>query len=240
LDPGISGSSRFFNFVMKMFAEGRASIPEKGMQAIPQQLADKLPDNCILLNKRVDTVNDDGTVLCQNGERYTADKVVLASDGGAASELYAGIKRPTFHTVDCMYFTCDTAPIKEAALVLNGSGSGVINNLVVMSNVCPAYAPSGRHLVSVSILNNQGLSSTELETKVRQEMEIWFGQSVRPWRMLRHYHIPMALPRNAPDNENASLLVSGSVIVAGDHRNTSSMHGACVSGQEAADLILSA
>ena len=50
-------SSRFFEFVFKMFSEGRACVPARGMQAIPQQLAARLPEGAVRLNTPVEALD---------------------------------------------------------------------------------------------------------------------------------------------------------------------------------------
>jgi phytoene dehydrogenase-like protein len=42
LETKLETSSRMFEFVFKMFGEGSAAIPRKGMEAIPKQLSQKL------------------------------------------------------------------------------------------------------------------------------------------------------------------------------------------------------
>ena len=44
LETELSTSSRMFEFVFKMFAEGQASVPKKGIEAIPKQLLSKIEE----------------------------------------------------------------------------------------------------------------------------------------------------------------------------------------------------
>ncbi len=57
LSPLELQSSRMFNFVFKMFVEGSATLPARGMQAVPQQLADALPADTLQLNTKYTTID---------------------------------------------------------------------------------------------------------------------------------------------------------------------------------------
>lgn len=48
LGPEIKTSSRVFQYLFRIFAEGDVALPSRGMAAVPQQLAEGLPDERIL------------------------------------------------------------------------------------------------------------------------------------------------------------------------------------------------
>jgi phytoene dehydrogenase-like protein len=56
LDPTLSTSSRVFDFVFKMLAEGDNALPTNGMGMISEQLAGRVPAGSIRLNTRVAAV----------------------------------------------------------------------------------------------------------------------------------------------------------------------------------------
>jgi hypothetical protein len=126
-------------------------------------------------------------------------------------------------------------------LVLNGEG-GPINNLAVISNVAPSYAPSGASLVSVTIL---GVSPPEEEARllidVRDQLGNWYGPKARGWHHLRTYRIPQALPAQpAPTLSipERPVRMRPGLYVCGDHRDNASLNGAMVSGKRAAGAVL--
>ncbi|MFO0264881.1 MAG: FAD-dependent oxidoreductase, partial [Planctomycetota bacterium] len=53
LESRLDTSARFFQFVFKMLAAGTAALPSAGMEAIPRQLADKLPPHSLRIQARV-------------------------------------------------------------------------------------------------------------------------------------------------------------------------------------------
>lgn len=236
LDAGLSASSRMLEFVLRMFSEGSAALPAAGMQAIPEQLAAGLPPGTVRLNTRVTAVTDGGVIL-EGGARLPATQVVVATDGEAAAQLLPDVPAPTWSSVTCLYFAAATSPLGGPILAINGSGSGVVNNVAVVSDVSPRYAPAGQALVSVSVLGDHRPDDRTLAQQVQAELAEWFGAPVQHWRWLRSYRIPHALPVRMPLERRAPAPVRPGVWVAGDFTNSASIEGAMDSGERVAAAI---
>jgi|SRR5271165_1912223 len=239
LDPELNTSSRMFRFVYRMFAQGAAAIPDKGMRAIPRQLASRLPQDCVRLNAPVEHVWAGGVRL-RSGEELFAGAVVVASDPAMANRLLpqAGV-RAAMRGVRCLYFAAPDSPIGERYLVLNGDGEGPINNLCVTSVIAPGYAPPGCHLISVTALLAP-LSEDHLIRDVREQLIHWFGEQTNGWEYLRCYRIEHALPDQSLENGGVAMLpvlVQPGLYVCGDHRGTASLNGAMLAGRRAADAV---
>jgi predicted NAD/FAD-dependent oxidoreductase len=118
-----------------------------------------------------------------------------------------------------------------------------VNNLAVLSQVAPNYAPSDQSLVSTTVLGISDQDDQALEAAVREQMGEWFGPLVDKWRHLRTYRIPYALPNQRPPAlspvEKPARREDG-LFVCGDHLNTSSLQGAMVSGRKAAEAVVEA
>ena len=238
LERDLRTSSRMFEFTFKMFSEGNATLPAKGMAEIPRSLASKLPPTAVRLNARVTSIDRDAVTL-DSGERLCGAAVVVATDAASAADL---IPQSTpanlaWNSVCCVYFSAPQSPLNEAIIVLNGTGSGLVNNVCVPSDVSADYAPTGLALISVSVL---GTPETEnLESKVLEELEAWFGRRVREWKHLRTDRIARALPAMLPGGDpKVGLLERNGVLVCGDHCWSSSIEGAIISGQAAAEALL--
>lgn len=231
--------SRFFNFVFRMFSLGDTSLPAQGMEAIPRQLADTLPDESIRLNAKVDRI-EKGRVTLSSGEKISAGSVVVGTEGDEAARLFGWpAPRPPKSTT-CVYYSSPEAPVREPILVLNGSGKELINNVCIPDQVVPAYAPEGRSLVSVSLI---GLPQMEggIESAVQQELQGWFGPLAKHFQHLKTYRPPYSLPDQSPgmlDPVEKPVAVSPGIFGAGDHRGTASINGALGSGRRAAEAIL--
>ncbi len=240
LERDLRTSSRMFEFTFKMFTRGHATLPAKGMQEIPRQLAGRLPKGAIRLNAPVRSV-EAGTVTLENEEQMTADAVVVATDAGTAARLLPGFEKDEtrWRSTTCIYFAAPDSPLNEAIIALNGNSTGLVNNVCVPSDVCADYAPGGRALISVSLL---GLPDSEnLEGLVQEELESWFGGEVRKWEHLRTYRIPRALPEQPPSDpgkEGNGFRMREGIYVCGDHCTNASIDGALVSGWDVAGKII--
>ena len=240
LDRSLSASSRMLEFVFRMMAEGDVALPAKGMQAIPEQMARRLPEGTVRLGARVAAVSP-REVRLDSGEALGADAVVVATEGPEAARL-TRLPVPGSRPATCLYFAAEKAPVEEPILVLDGDGTGPVNNLCFPSQVAPSYAPPGATLVSASVVGGAASDAGDeaLERAARTQLEGWFGPEVRGWRHLRTYHIRHAQPEQRPGVlepiERPVRLESG-LFVCGDHRDTASLHGAMLSGRRAAEAV---
>ena len=123
--------------------------------------------------------------------------------------------------------------------MLNGAGRGLVNNLAVMSDVAPGYAPAGEALVAVSVLGGGTSGAEAMEKSIRSELTEWFGSQVRDWRRLRTYTVPRALPVRWPLVNEGPKTVRPGVWLAGDWQGSASIHGAMASGESVATAIIS-
>jgi phytoene dehydrogenase-like protein len=240
LERELQTSSRLFDFVFRMFAEGDTALPSGGMGAIAEQLAAHLPDQVLHLNTHVNTVTPHSVTLA-SGESREARRVVIATEGPEAARLVPDLEPIACRRVTCMYFAAEKPPLDEAIIMLNGSDAGPVHNVCIPSAVAPSYAPAGAALISVTILEDRQAKNENLERDVRCQMTHWFGIGVRQWQHLHTYCIPHALPASIPNryamSPRPAQLESG-LFVCGDYRESASIHGAMVSGRRAAEAIV--
>jgi phytoene dehydrogenase-like protein len=239
LDPSLETSSRLFAFVFKMFAEGEATLPARGMQAMPRQLAARLPADTLKLGCTVEAVGGGGVTLA-GGERLQAAAVVVAADGPEAARLTGALEAPAGRATTCVYYAAEHSPVDEPVLVLNGERGGPVNTLCVPSDVAPSYAPPGAALVSASILGIPPLDDEALDASVREQLGRWFGAQVNAWQRLAVHRVPFALPVQTPaalPSAERPVRLRPGLFVCGDHRDTGSLQGALLSGRRAAAAV---
>ncbi|MFC4993641.1 NAD(P)/FAD-dependent oxidoreductase [Rubritalea tangerina] len=234
LERALETGAESFLYTFKMFSIGRACVPKRGMEEIPQQLASRLPSGVIQFQTQVLEVRDKHVVL-EGGEVVKAQKVVVATDMHTADRLLGVKGERRSKSVIGMYFESSQLPEEGAVLCLNQDPSGIVNNLSVLSEVSRAYAPEGKHLISISILTDHVLDG--LEQRVTQELEAWFGEEVREWNHLRTYDIRMALPYLEGEGERA-YDEEGGVIRCGDYFKSASIDGSIESGVSAAEALI--
>jgi hypothetical protein len=241
LEPNLVTSSRKFEFVFRMFSMGEAALPTLGIQAIPQQLLNRLRPDVVRTATPVREINDDCVVL-ENGGRVDYSAVVIATAPLEAARLRGRSEDFRNASVTCLYYSADRSPVKGPWLVLNGEGSGPINNLCVPSELHANYAPAGKSLVSVTVL---GVSEDEarLEAEVRKQLSEWYGEEVSKWRHLRTYAIPEALIMQEPpalETVKKPVQLSVRTFLCGDYLSITSIEGAISSGLRAADAVIAA
>lgn len=237
LDTTLSGSSRMFEFLFRMFALGSAAVPEAGMAAIPAQLAAALPPDCLQTGARVESV-EPGAVRLEGGHRAAARAVVVAVDAAEAAGLLRLQHAPAWHAAWCFYFAAKEPPYDEPLLALGGGGRGPITNLAVMSNVAPGYAPPGQHLISAAVVGFDLRDAGSLVSAVRSQLRRWFGPIAEEWRLLRHYHIEHGLPAVQPAAQPRDPVIVPGLYACGDWCSSPSIQGALESGRLAAEAVL--
>lgn len=239
LENDLISSRRMFDFVFKMFAEGDTAVPALGMEEIPKQLLTKLEPGTVLLHKKVKSI-DSGKVTTEEGEEFTAKAILIATAAPDLASGYLKAKTLKKQSVTCVYFQTHKTPFKKPMVILNAWKDHFVNNLCVMSEVSPYYAPQGKSLISVSFNGLSELSDSDLSAKIRNELSVWFGDDVYAWRMLKKYPIVYALPNQASVVDHISadqIRKQEGIYLAGDYLLNGSIHGALKSGRLAAMLI---
>ncbi|MBP9896966.1 MAG: FAD-dependent oxidoreductase [Gemmatimonadales bacterium] len=240
LGRDLATSSRMLDFVMRMMAQGDTAIPARGMGAIPAQLARALPPGTVQLHRRVVALGEHGVRL-DDGQLVSASDMIIATEGDTAATLL-GLPAPTRpRAAISLAFATPAAPWRGRDLLLNGEGRGPINSLAVMSELSAGVAPAGEALVTIALIDDHPEGDEALERTVRQQASTWFGATVATWRLLRVHRIRYAQPDQLPadlDPVARPVRLRAGRYVAGDHRETASLHGALHSGRRAAEALL--
>lgn len=237
LDPELTASRRMFDIIFRMLSEGDAAVPSHGMGRLSEQLAGRIPPDRIHLHSPVVEVSSGGVTVA-GGRRVHARLVIVATEGPVASSLL-GLPPVASRSAACVYFSAPEPPTDSKLIVLDGSGSGPVLNVAVMSNISRHYAPEGRHLVAAAIPGHAAIETDDLERAARDHMRTMFGASVDAWTHLRTYRIEHGQPDQTPPFDPRQKVALGSgIFVCGDHRDTASIQGALFSGRRCAEAVL--
>jgi hypothetical protein len=236
LDPALTASRRMFDMILRCLAVGESTVPARGMQAIPDQLAVGLPPGTVHLHSPVAEVRSGGVTMA-DGRSVLAHRVIVATEGPAASRL-VGIKPVASRSASCVWFVAPTAPVKDRLIILDGVGTGPVLNVAVMTNVSPEYGPGdGRALIAAAC---PGTLADNLEWSARTQLRAWWGSAVDAWTHLRTDSIAHGQPdQQPPFNPKQSQSLGDGLFVCGDHRDTPSIQGALYSGRRCAESVLS-
>ncbi|MGH3326545.1 MAG: NAD(P)/FAD-dependent oxidoreductase [Streptomycetales bacterium] len=237
LERELETSGRFADLMLRTLARGHACVPEAGMEAIPRQLAAGLPRGAIRCGSKVTTVSADG-VTTETGT-LRARAVVVATDPATAVRLLPGLREPALRGVTTLYHVADDDPLGTPALLLDGDGRGPVTSSVVLTAVAPSYSPDRRALISSSVIGRDSPDLADLEAAARRRLASMYDIGPGALEHLATYHVPAAVPAMPPPHNfrRPVRLVDG-LYVCGDHRDSSSLQGAMVSGRRAARAVL--
>jgi phytoene dehydrogenase-like protein len=240
LENDLKTSSNMFDFVMKMFSEGDAAIPELGMEEIPKQLVAMLPENSITYNTKV-TAIENNKIIFENGSTLEADKLIIATEAIGLARAYISEEKQNFHQVTNVYFEAKIAPTKKAVVVLNAATNKKwANNLTVLSNISNQYAPTAKVLISVSCNGIPTIDDATLAENMKTELKQWYGNQVADWKLLKTYRIKYALPNQekvANELHDSQIKINDNLFICGDHLLNGSINAAMKSGRLVAELI---
>ena len=237
LEHRLKTSSRMFEFVFKMFSEGSAAIPAEGMEAIPRQIGDSLPEGSIICEAPVESY-EEGKVVCKDGKEYTADQIVVAAD---TPELLPNSKRQPPADVTCLYFESNQPLYEEPLIALYSKSGQLTNNIAILDNVQETYSNSDSSLISVTVKYRRNYSIREIQQRVKDELIDNFPVTTLQLSHVKNYHIEYALPnQRSVRNEvkPGEYELSKNIYRAGDYLLNGSLNAAMKTGREVAELIL--
>ncbi|MBI1183220.1 NAD(P)-binding protein [bacterium] len=235
LENELNTSSRKFLFTYKMFAEGFAAIPEKGMQEIPNQLAQKLSKTTMQLATEI-VENNKAELVLANGEVHEFDFVVNATNFDLAKPEKA-TKTTDWHGSESLYFETSSSSFGKPIIALLAGGGDLVNNLHFVSDLLPAAGH--KNILCVTILKKHRLGEEELIKQVKEELRSHF--SIEAGSLMRHFKIPASLPvlnQNRYKPQPESMWVDDHTVWAGDSSCNASINGAIEAGAAAAQAIM--
>ncbi len=224
LQEKLSQPASLFYYYLDQFLSGDAAIPAKGIQAIPDQMAARLPQDSIRLNQEIIKV-DATSITLRTGEKIEGEAVILAVDLPVAARLL-GQKTPSTLASKTYYFSAKKSNPQPALLRLVGEEH--LLHYTCLTDINPDFAPKGKALYSATTLH----TSSEKEVKEALEKQL-FGQKLSP---VMSFDIPHSL--QLVDDYEAVRNAAKGIVLAGDYIEFPSLQGALVSGRKAAEEVL--
>jgi phytoene dehydrogenase-like protein len=235
LDPFLRTDYGLACFYLQTFAKGEAILPEGGIQALPNLLADKIGRSHIRLNTAVNALSAHEITL-ENGDTFGAQTVICAVDTMAATQL--GSPEQTMHhmSTTTLYFSAPEPPFTDPLVVVSAE-EGPIATLAVVTNVQPSYAPPGRTLIAISVIGESALlpENTLIDAVTTQALR-WYGNSIRSWAFIRRITIPAGVVSRP--RMTKGYVESSGVLFAGDYLSYPSQNGALSAGRAVAQHVL--
>lgn len=249
LDPHLQSSAGPLLFTLKMLLLGTAVLPADGMGAVPAQLSRRLPEDAISLDSRVTSVIvEEGRAIGVRRGRTTipASAVIVATDPATAHKL-THVEALT-HAEEgrgsiTVYLAGTRAPRVGRKLVLDGTGSMLVNHVAPLSAVQPAYAIPGQHLLAAVIVGD-AVGRADLDTLAKQarvEVATMLGHAPGAWRVIESVsetHTQFAQPPGIYRRLPGNLTPTRGLVLASEATVDSSQNGAMRSGEAAAEIVL--
>jgi len=232
LENKLETSSRMFEFIYKMFGEGYAALPKGGIQAIPDQLAEKLKRTTLKFNSKVNLVKD-GEIVLDDTTSIKSDFTIVATD---ASPLISNLKNQNtvWKSCDTLYFESEYSAIKRPLIGLIPQEGSLINNIFYHTSLKTNAKPN-QALLSVTVVDNQNLINEALIEGVKKELKIHC--EIHNLKFIKHYNIPTALPKLNHvkyDILPSETRLTSTLFLAGDTQLNGSLNAAMISGERAA------
>ncbi|OUT96034.1 MAG: hypothetical protein CBB92_10720 [Flammeovirgaceae bacterium TMED32] len=235
LECHLHTSSRMFEFIYKMFAEGFATLPKAGIGAITTQLVGQLKTTQIHLNDEVQKVTTDFITMA-SGDQYPYEVCIVATDPSSFLEDFSVKNR--WNTCDTLYFSVPVTDVPRPIIHLSAISDTLINNIFYPSSV--QQAPDLHlQLLSVTVVKQHSFSPEVLVSQVQFELKKYF--SITKTKFIKHYAIPRALPDlgSVSYQPNIDLITyKDRVLLCGDHTANGSLNAAMISGEIAANGAL--
>ncbi|GGE44714.1 protoporphyrinogen/coproporphyrinogen oxidase [Psychroflexus planctonicus] len=232
LEDELSTSSRKFEFVYKMFAEGNAAIPKKGIQAIPNQLAAQLKQTQFEFNMKVAEIKDQELIL-ENKKKIPYDYAIIAAE---AWPLISNLKNQEskWKSVENLYFEVKNKVIDKPLIGLVADEAALINNIHYQN-----IKDTNHFLLSVSVVKLHHLNKDDLIKQVEKELQTYCG--IESVEFKRYYKIKKALPVMYTVNymmPPSETQLKDRVFLAGDQLSNGSLNAAMLNGESAARAVI--
>ncbi|HBH22290.1 MAG TPA: amine oxidase [Cytophagales bacterium] len=239
LEKELATSSRMFEFVFKMFSTGYAAIPKGGIHKIPMYLHKKLERTEIKFNTKISKLGFNYIVTDQ-GKQYDYDALIIATQ---PDELLPGMKEQFggYQYTHNLYFSSSTFPFTKPKIALIEKKGALINNFCDLSALHSSFAPADQHLISVTVVDDQGLKEEALIDGVKQELSAIIGVGLSDLKFIRQYNINNALPivdDIKMDMQPSASKIQDQIYLAGDYLLNGSLNAAIVSGRNAASAVI--
>ena len=217
--------------IITSFVTGRPGLPASGAGDLAAALAKRVKK--LQLNTRIEAVKDGYLKTNKRSGKIEFDALIIATDMTTAAQLLDIESVPPQVGCTTWYHVPNYSPSEHPFLLLDGMQAGPVVNSLVISNMVPSYAPTGRHLVSTTTIQRAS------ESEVRRHLAAMWGTSTQKWELIAKYEIPAALPLARVGNRLANnVRFSKNIFLAGDWRESPSQNGALKSGRRAAETLI--
>ena len=230
LENKLETSSKFFKYVFSNFNNGLAALPRKGMQAIPDQLFNKLNRERVIIGQSVVNIDDRKNVTLDDGIIIKGNRLILSGD---SNNLLNG-KKGEYNAVKTMYFSTQNEIINGEYIHLYPKDN-IINNIAIPTYLSDSYSKNSDHLISLTILESEA-SEIEMVKDIKGRLSKYYGGGPNSYEFLRSINIKTGTLRQPKGHFNRSQKNSeDNIYMIGEKVTNGSIEGAVVAGLNVID-----
>ena len=226
LDPDLEERMSFASFTWASMSLGSMIMLKGGIQAVPNQLANKLIITQLRLNSKVDAVSS--TTITSNKQTEKFDKVVLATPQNVSFHLLNRKPLKKVKKTATIVFNSLKNPLSRHRLLINEK-YGLNGNKILHVHLHPFHP----QLVIATVIGEDADSLKDNQEEILSEFETWFGKQVREWEFVTVTKVDNALPIIDTNHIGRihEEIESEGILIAGDHTTHPSVQGALFSAE---------
>ena len=226
LDPDLEERMSFASFTWAAMSLGSMIMLKGGIQAVPNQLANKLISTQVRFNSKVDAVSST-TITC-NKQTEKFDKVVLATPQNVSFHLLNRKPLKKVKKTATIVFNSLKNPLSRHRLLINEK-YGLNGNKILHAHLHPFHP----QLIIATVIGEDADSLKDNQDEILSEFETWFGKQVREWEFVTVTKVDNALP--LIDTEHIGRIrepiTEKGILLAGDYTTHPSVQGALFSAE---------
>jgi phytoene dehydrogenase-like protein len=230
-------SSAMFKYVFQLFSSGKTVLPANGIEAVPQQIAQKLSKTSFLLNEKVVAINDHQIQLA-SGSIISAKAIIIAADPAPMVKQLINQEIKFYQTTN-YYFKIPESILKRATLGIVADHQSTINSFFEPTLVQKQYSNTGENLFSVSLKPN--LITQPTIDEIIEELAGLTNKPKHFFEFIHSFTINKALPIINPLKYSLSpteVKLKAGIFLAGDYLLYPSLDAAMKSGRIAAQAAI--
>ena len=232
LDPDLEERMSFASFTWAARSLGSMIMLKGGIQAVPNQLVNKLISTQLLLNSKVDGVSST-TITC-NKQTEKFDKVVLATPQNVSFNFLNRKPLTKVKKTATIVFKSLKNPLSRHRLLINEK-YGLNGNKILHAHSHPFHP----QLIIATVIGNDVDSLQDNQDEILSEFENWFGKQVSEWEFVTVTKVDNALPIIDTNHVGRvkEPISDQEILLAGDYTTHPSVQGALFSAERVLDHL---
>ena len=232
LDPDLEERMSFASFTWAAMSLGSMIMLKGGIQAVPNQLVNKLISTQLLLNSKVDGVSST-TITC-NKQTEKFDKVILATPQHVSFNFLNRKPLSKVKKTATIVFKSLKNPLSRYRLLINEK-YGLNGNKILHAHSHPFHP----QLIIATVIGKDADSLQDNQDEILSEFENWFGKQVREWEFVTVTKVDNALPIIDTNHVGRvkEPISDQEILLAGDYTTHPSVQGALFSAERVLDHL---